>query len=219
MPRNPTNPPALVVSDLISFGGRPAILAIQPLVPSSDRLIQAPGTEYLHVSVQFIDKEVIDRIARQYLLSGAHLLPQLTSPVTSASIPLIASNGLILGYVAWDQDRPGLTLIRKASPALIAGALLAAGVLYFLLRRLRRATGELQKSQDQAQYLAFHDTLTGLPNRALFEDRLKRALLAVAREQPPHRPALHRHRPVQDHQRHVRPSRRRRTGQADRVAA
>ena len=108
-------------------------------------------------------------------------MPQLTSPATSASVPLIASNGLILGYIAWDPDRPGLTLIKKASPALIAGALLAAGVLYFLLRRLRRATGELQKSQDEAQYLAFHDTLTGLPNRALFEDRLKRALLAVAR--------------------------------------
>ena len=174
-------PPPLIVSDLVSFGGRPAILAIQPLVPSSDRVTQAPGREYLHVSVELIDQQVIDRIARQYLLSGAHLLPQLTSRVTSASIPLIASNGLILGYVAWDQDRPGLTLIRKASPALIAGALLAAGVLYFLLRRLRRATGELQKSQDEAQYLAFHDTLTGLPNRALFEDRLKRALLAVAR--------------------------------------
>jgi diguanylate cyclase (GGDEF)-like protein len=175
-------PPELVVSDLISFRGRPAILAIQPLVPSSDRLTQVPGTEYLHVTVQFIDKDVIDKIARQYLLSGAHLLPQLTSRVTSASIPLIASNGLILGYVAWDPDRPGLTLIREASPALIAGVLLAAGMLWFLLRRLRRATGELQKSQDQAQYLAFHDTLTGLPNRALFEDRLKRALLAVARD-------------------------------------
>ena len=175
------DPPPLVVSDLVPFGGRPAILAVQPILPDSDRIVQQPGTEYVHVSVQFIDGEVIDRIARQYLLSGAHLLPQLTSRVTSASIPLIASNGLILGYVAWDQDRPGLTLIREASPALIAGVLLAAGVLYFLLRRLRRATGELQKSQDQAQYLAFHDTLTGLPNRALFEDRLKRALLAVAR--------------------------------------
>ena len=164
--------PALIASDLVSFGGRPAILAIQPIVPSSDRVAQPPGSEYFHVSVQLIDKEVIDRIAGQYLLSGAHLLPQLTSRITGASIPLIASNGLILGYIAWEQDRPGLTLIRKASPALIAGTLLAAGVLYFLLRRLRRATSELQRSQDQAQYLAFHDTLTGLPNRALFEDRL-----------------------------------------------
>jgi len=35
---------------------------------------------------------------------------------------------------------------------------------------------ELETSRAQAQYLAFHDSLTGLPNRALFEDRLALAL-------------------------------------------
>ena len=176
------DPPPLVVSDLVSLGGMPALLAVQPIVPSSDRVAQDPGTEYVHVSVQFVNGEVVDRIAGQYRLRGAHLLPQLTSALPDASIPLMGSNGVILGYVAWDQDRPGLTLIRQASPALIGFGLLAAGVLWFLLWRLRRAAGELQRSQDQAQYLAFHDTLTGLPNRALFEDRLKRALLSVARD-------------------------------------
>ena len=176
------SPPPLVVSDLVSIGGMPALLAVQPIVPNSDRVAQETGTEYVHASVQFIDGEVIDHIARQYQLGDVHLLPQLTSALPDASVPLIGSNGVILGYVAWDQDRPGLTLIGQASPALIAGFLLTAGVLFFLLRRLRRAAGELQRSQSQAQYLAFHDTLTGLPNRALFEDRLKRALLAVSRD-------------------------------------
>ena len=55
-------------------------------------------------------------------------------------------------------------------------------MLWFLLRRLRRASDELQSSQDHAQFLAFHDPLTGLPNRALFEDRLKRALVAAQRQ-------------------------------------
>ncbi|MEP9385930.1 EAL domain-containing protein [Mesorhizobium sp. KR9-304] len=177
------DPPPLVASDIVSFGGAPAIIAVQPIVPSSDRVAQDPGTEYVHVSVQFVNGEVVDRIASQYQLRGAHMLPQqLTSSLPGASIPLMGSNGVILGYIAWNQDRPGLTLIREASPALIGFALLAAGVLWFLLGRLRGAAGELQRTQDQAQYLAFHDTLTGLPNRALFEDRLKRALLAVARD-------------------------------------
>ncbi|TIV91897.1 MAG: GGDEF domain-containing protein, partial [Mesorhizobium sp.] len=54
--------------------------------------------------------------------------------------------------------------------------------LVFLLRRLRRASTALHTSQDQAQYLAFHDTLTGLPNRALFEDRLRRMLLFAGQD-------------------------------------
>ncbi|UVK38610.1 EAL domain-containing protein [Mesorhizobium sp. AR10] len=174
-------PVKLVAKDLVSLGGKPAILSIMPLVPSSERLTQETGSEYLHVSVEFINDVVIAKIAGKYLLAGARLLP-LSQPIGSAAIPLVDSRGVILGYIGWDQERPGLTLVRKASPALIGGALLAASVLAFLLRRLRRASSALQTSQDEAQYLAFHDTLTGLPNRALFEDRLRRALLTASHD-------------------------------------
>ncbi|MES0131513.1 EAL domain-containing protein [Mesorhizobium sp. M0029] len=170
-----------VADDLVSLGGQPAILSVMPLVPSSDRVAQASGSEYLHVSIEFINDAVIGKIAQKYLLAGAHLLP-MAQPLGSAAIPLIDKQGVILGYIAWDQERPGLTLVGKASPALALAALVAASVLAFLLRRLRRASSALQTSQAQAQYLAFHDTLTGLPNRALFEDRLRRALLTSCNE-------------------------------------
>jgi diguanylate cyclase (GGDEF)-like protein len=169
-------PAKMVAEDLVSLSGQPAILSVMPLVPSSDRVTQAPGTEYLHVSVEFIDDAVIGRIAGKYLLDGARLVP-LSQPTGPAAIPLVDSRGIILGYIGWDQDRPGITLVRKVAPALAIALLVAGGVLLFLLRRLRRASAALQTSQDQAQYLAFHDTLTGLPNRALFEDRLRRTLL------------------------------------------
>jgi len=169
-------PAKMVAEDLVSLGGKPAILSVMPLVPSSDRVDQAPGTEYLHVSAEFLNDAVIAKIAEKYLLDGAHLLT-LSQPSSSAAIPLLDSRGIILGYIGWDQERPGLTLVRKAAPALVLALLLAASVLAFLLRRLRRASSALQTSQDEAQYLAFHDTLTGLPNRALFEDRLRRAML------------------------------------------
>jgi len=168
-------PAKMVAQDLVSLQGKPAILSIMPLVPSSDRVTQAPGTEYLHVSVEFIDDTVIGKMAAKYLLEGARLVP-LSEPVGAAAVPLVDSRGVILGYIGWDQERPGLTLMRKMAPALALALLVGGGVLVFLLRRLRRASAALQTSQDQAQYLAFHDTLTGLPNRALFEDRLRRTL-------------------------------------------
>lgn len=174
-------PVKLVAGDLVELDGRPAILSIMPLIPGTDRVVQAPGSEYLHISVQFISDAVLAKIAGQYLLTGARLLP-LSQPVGEAAIPLVDSRGVILAFVGWDQERPGRALVREAGPALIGGALLAAGVLAFLLRRLRRTSLALQTSQDEAQYLAFHDTLTGLPNRALFEDRLRRALLTASHE-------------------------------------
>ncbi|MDX8468541.1 EAL domain-containing protein [Mesorhizobium sp. VK23B] len=178
-------PAKMVAEDLVSLGGKPAILSVMPLVPSTDRVTQAHGTEYLHVSVEFINDAVINKIAEKYLLDGARLVP-LSQPVGAAAVPLVDSRGVILGYVGWDQERPGLTLVRKMAPALAVALLVAAGVLAFLLRRLRRASSALQTSQDEAQYLAFHDTLTGLPNRALFEERLRRALLRASQDMAGH---------------------------------
>jgi sensor domain CHASE-containing protein len=175
-------PPKAVEAGFVSLDGRPAILSIMPIVPDTDRVQQEPGSEYVHVSLKYIDEEVVGAIARQYLLSGAHLASSLAVPVARAAIPLVGENGAILGYIAWDQDKPGMSVLGKAAPALAAAALLAALVLAYLLRRRRRASAQLQSSQDEAQYLAFHDTLTRLPNRALFEDRLKRALVSTHRE-------------------------------------
>ena len=43
-------------------------------------------------------------------------------------------------------------------------------------RELAEAKGRLEKANEQLQHDAFHDALTGLPNRALFKDRLGQAV-------------------------------------------
>ncbi len=42
-------------------------------------------------------------------------------------------------------------------------------------------TSERQRAREEAQYLATHDALTGLPNRFLFRDRLRQAVTQAAR--------------------------------------
>jgi diguanylate cyclase (GGDEF)-like protein len=44
---------------------------------------------------------------------------------------------------------------------------------------------ERKQLEDRLKYQAFHDALTGLPNRALFNDRLQHALARTARQQLP----------------------------------
>lgn len=50
------------------------------------------------------------------------------------------------------------------------------------LARSREATAALQDNEARMRHMAQHDPLTGLPNRALFSDRLQQALRAAARD-------------------------------------
>jgi diguanylate cyclase (GGDEF)-like protein len=48
--------------------------------------------------------------------------------------------------------------------------------------RLLQKMAQLEREVAQARHLAFHDSLTGLPNRALLLDRMKQAMLQAQRQ-------------------------------------
>jgi diguanylate cyclase (GGDEF)-like protein len=171
----------LTAEDIALLDGHPAIISVRPIIPSTPALAQTPGTESLHVAVQFIDQTLVDKIAKEFALVDARLVLKPEESFWRASIPVTNTAGEVLGYLQWTRDRPGTKLMGEAAPALAGCVLAGFTLLAFLLRRLRRSSIELQASEAQAQYLAFHDTLTGLPNRALFEDRLDHALAGVRR--------------------------------------
>jgi PAS domain S-box-containing protein len=72
-----------------------------------------------------------------------------------------------------------------------------------------RDVTERQRAEERVRMLATHDTLTGLPNRTLFNDRLKRAVERCLLDDSRNGPAVPRPRPLQGRQRQPRPQRRR----------
>jgi diguanylate cyclase (GGDEF)-like protein/PAS domain S-box-containing protein len=73
------------------------------------------------------------------------------------------------GRVVWVQDRSAMVRDRDGAPLLVQGVMLDI-----------TATKELAL---QMQHMAYHDVLTGLPNRAMFQDHLELALARARRHE------------------------------------
>lgn len=107
---------------------------------------------------------------------------KVATPVLSVRAPLFDA-GATVGYFEISRSlRP--QLIETAFVALL-GLVLAAvvfGILKVLpLRALNRALENLRQSEQRMVHLANYDHLTGLPNRALFHDRLAGAMQRAQR--------------------------------------
>ena len=102
------------------------------------------------------------------------------------------------------RDGNELYVESTAAPIRDGAGQVSGGVLVF------HDVTESRELNRRLSYHARHDLLTGLVNRREFESRVERALKSAKARESVLRAVLPRHRPVQDHQRHLRPPRRRR---------
>ena len=88
-----------------------------------------------------------------------------------------------------------------ASPIRDGSGACSGGVLVF------HDVSESRELNRKLSYHASHDILTGLVNRREFEARLERSLRSARARETSYALCPHRRRPVQDHQRLLRPQR------------
>ncbi|WP_397323852.1 putative bifunctional diguanylate cyclase/phosphodiesterase [Pantoea agglomerans] len=170
-------------ADYARVTNRAAALAVGNIQRDSNAL-----PRFRLVSLKFLDDGYLAGLAERNQLQGLHFSDGTPQPGTGARYLLIAQAGEAVGYLNWIPSRPGAQMLRTIGPSTGLAVLAISLLCLYMVRRLWNSSVNLSQSmlrlgasEAQAQHLAFHDVLTGLPNRALVEDRLTQALALATR--------------------------------------
>ena len=162
--------------DLDVIDDRPAIISVMPIIPHTTDIVQERGTEPLIASVRFLDQSFVSDLGEAHLLDGVRFTRSADIAAGEQSFPLTTKSGEKIGDLVWDPKLPGSRILTEVLPVLVLGLLGVSFAVAFLILHLTRTYSNLVSSESQAKHLAFHDTLTGLPNRAYFNARVDEAL-------------------------------------------
>ena len=177
-----TSPRAVHATDLVAIGGRPAIMSVMRIITEDPGTPTPQDGAPLLVSARYLDTTFVQRLARIQLVAGARLSGSPRLAPGEQALTLVSSRGQRVGHLLWRPDRPGAVVWRTMAPSALAAlvallatlAALIASVFKLVrsdsrsLAKLNAAHLALQAKEAQAHHLAYHDTLTGLPNRAAF---------------------------------------------------
>ena len=138
--------------------------------------------------------EIIGRPARQ--LVPADRVPDMAKVLASVQRGDAAVD---LELEMWRRDGSAVEVALTVSPVMDSSSMVVG------ISVIARDIGERRRLQRSLEQQALHDSLTGLPNRVLFADRLAHALRSARTPPLPRRRAVRGPGPVQDGQRRCGP--------------
>lgn len=155
--------------DIVSLDDQPYLVAAG-LVQPDQKAQPTTGRSAIVMVGKRIDQATIDAMSAEHHISSMRYLPVSARPDRSmASVQLVGRTGHALGWLVWPPRDPGTALVTSVAPYLLIFALLVGGAVIAMTMRTRRLTQSLMVSEARASHMAFHDVLTGLPNRARLE--------------------------------------------------
>lgn len=170
-------------SDLVRIDGRPAIVSVKPIVSDTGDIEQQPGREFLHVAVRFLDGNFLTRTGEEYLFDDLRFTAAAKLGGVLSYAPIVSRSGERIGYFSWLPFRPGAAVLKATRPVLAVSALCLLILTSVLTIVVRKRSARLKESEAQLKQMALHDPLTGLANRASFNQFLARVVRTSATDQ------------------------------------
>lgn len=140
-----------------------AIVSIVPIISDTGEIVQAPGTESLHIAVRYLDAELAQKIGGPIELDDVSFRSSAATD-NYVSLPVTDQSSNAIAWLAWNPERPGMQLLTTMLPVILTSATAIALFLWWTVHRLLRISGQLQISEErlrQSQKLEAVGKLTG----------------------------------------------------------
>lgn len=169
----------------IKIGSDIQIVAAVPITPHD---AQNSGLDFgkaygVLLMTKSLDKPLLDDWSEDYRLQSAALTT--ATDVSEHFLQIVLLNPLEqrLATITWQAQQPGALFASRNLPWLMLVVVTMLVIVTFFLLSIRKYIGmsmqmatELEQSQQELSTLAYHDQITGLPNRLLAMDRLSQAI-------------------------------------------
>jgi diguanylate cyclase (GGDEF)-like protein len=156
---------------IVSIDGKPALAMALLITPSFDTAKVSPVRRIV-LSIIEINAKVLKEIGTDTMM------PDLTfakhGDERQGHFTLKTDTGATLNDLQWTPKRPGSEMLRRVLPWIGAALLTSILLLVLLMTRLLQSGTRLAQREHEAQHLANHDALTGLPNRRMLQSEVER---------------------------------------------
>lgn len=130
--------------------GRPALISVVPIVSDTGSVVQAAGTEHLHVAVRYLDDSYAARVAAPLELPQPVFLTSRPEGDTPA-VPVVHSDGATVAWFSWQGYAPGQAMISQLVPILLLWFAIICILLYLVAQRLLRGSAQLEAARLSAE--------------------------------------------------------------------
>ena len=163
-----------IVAGFARARGRLYLYSVAQIVPLTAKVRPAPGPTHLLAIAQEVDAGFLQQLSADHQLRGVNLRAvQSRGP---AEVAAKGVDGEPQAWISWRPSHPGAELRRNILPLFLFVGLLTLVAAGLIMRRGAQTVEALRRSEADARHQAFHDAVTGLPNRRALTEQIGQLL-------------------------------------------